>query len=722
MRGWHIRRWQTPLARAGVGLPLAGIVLVAVTFGLPHATDYALRVLSVAGIYALLALGYGFIFGQAGALSLAQGTFMGVGAYVSGILAVRYGIAFDAALPASVGLPVALALLVAIPVLRLQTHYFALATLLIGQIILLVATQWESVTGGANGLGGVPPPSVLGRVIEGRLPGLLLVWALVAAGGLLAWQITRGRLGDAFAVLRTHPVMARAVGIDTGLLRLTAFLLSAAYAGLAGSLYVHAIGVLSPDILGFPVMVTCLTIAVLGSRLRIAGAIAGAVLIVELPEWARFLRDDYLLAFGCILLLMIVVLPGGLTEAMERLLGRLWVAPPAPPPLPVAPPPSVTPSVPVEQSRPVARPLPATQPPSRSPASGSIFLEVAGLSVRFGGVRALDGVSIRIRTGEVLGLIGPNGSGKTTLVNAITGIYPPDAGRIVLAGHDIARQKPHAIARLGIARTFQTAALVPEMSALDNVAVARGAAEVGLGRALCVGLRDSGRRHARVEAMALLERMGAARHAAAPARTLPPGIARLVEIARALATDPRLLLLDEPAAGLNETEQAALARRLRSVADGGVALLVIEHNMRFLVSLADRMACLDYGKLIAAGSAAEVQADPRVIEAYLGAPAACRHERPAPGGRCARGTLRQHSGIAWRGADGGRERGGGAAGCQWRRQVDADAGDHWPGPPVRRSHSAGWPVAWHAARRSSRAARHRLVSGGPSHLPGPHGA
>src|SRR5271156_2342222 len=191
MRVWHIRRWQTPLARAGIGLPLAVVAIGVVAFALPHASDYALRVLSVAGIYALLALGYSFIFGQAGALSLAQGTFMGVGAYVSGILAVRYGIPFDAALPASVGLPVALALLMAIPVLRLQTHYFALATLLIGQIILLVVTQWESVTGGANGIGGVPPLSVLGHVIDGRLPALLLVWALVAAGGLLAWQITR---------------------------------------------------------------------------------------------------------------------------------------------------------------------------------------------------------------------------------------------------------------------------------------------------------------------------------------------------------------------------------------------------------------------------------------------------------------------------------------------------------------------------------------------------
>jgi branched-chain amino acid transport system permease protein len=568
-------RWQTNLARGGVAVPLTLLALLYAAFVLPHASDYALRVLSVAGIYALLALGYGFIFGQAGALSLAQGTFMGLGAYVSGILAVRYGIAFDAALPASVGLPVLLALLVAIPVLRLLTHYFALATLLIGQIVLLLVTQWESVTGGANGIGGVPPLSLLGHAIEGRLAQTLLVWSLVAVGALAAWLLVRGRLGDAFAIGRAHPTAARSVGIDTGLLRLAAFLLSAAYAGLAGSLYVHAVGVLSPDVLGFPVMITCLTIAVVGSRLRVSGAIAGAVLIIELPEWARFLRDDYLLAFGCILLLVVVALPGGLVETAERLLAHLWTPPPAPLPAPAK--------------------ISLTQP------GGGTLLEIDGLTRSFGGVRALSDVSLDLRAGEVLGLIGPNGSGKTTLLNVVTGIYRLDAGRVRLAGVDIAGRAPHIIARLGIARSFQTPALVPSLTALDNVAVARGAD--------------------RATAMALLDRLGAASHATEPAGSLPPGIARRVEIARALATSPRLLLLDEPAAGLNETEQADLALRLRRIADDGVGLLVIEHNMPFLAPLADRMVCLDQGRVIAAGTPVQVQSDKRVIEAYLGTPA-----------------------------------------------------------------------------------------------------
>jgi len=594
MSGTPSQGFARLLARGGIAAPLAFAALLWAAFVLPHASDYVVRVLTVAGTYALLALGFGFVFGQAGALSLAQGTFMGVGAYVSGIMAVRWGAPFDAALPASIGLPVLLALIAGVPVLRLQTHYFALATLLIGQVVLLIAVQWESLTGGANGIGGIPGLSLFGWPLHSRLAALLLVWAFVAAGGLLAWHLGRGRLGIAYAVLRGQPVAARAIGIDTGTLRLLAFLLSAGYAGLAGSLYVRAIGVLSPDILGFPVMVTCLTIAVVGSRRRVSGAILGAVLIVELPEWARFLRDDYLLAYGCILLLVIVAIPEGLTETADRWLARLLPPPPRP------------------------LPAPAPLPLISAPARGETLLEVSGLVRRFGGVRALDGVSLDLRGGEVLGLIGPNGSGKTTLVNVVTGIFRPDAGTVRFAGRDIAGLTPHRIARLGIARTFQTAALAPDLSALENVAIARDAARLGFWRALRA--RGAEKAAAEAEAMGLLVRMDAAAYALAPAGTLPPGIARRVEIARALAVRPRVLLLDEPAAGLNEEEQADLSRRLRTIAAEGMAIVVIEHNMPFLAPLVDRLICLDRGRVIAAGLPDAVTSDPQVIEAYLGTP------------------------------------------------------------------------------------------------------
>ncbi|HUC62400.1 MAG TPA: branched-chain amino acid ABC transporter ATP-binding protein/permease [Alphaproteobacteria bacterium] len=566
-------------------------------YALAFASPYGVHVLEIAGIYALLALGYQFIFGYAGALSLAQGAFMGLGAYVSGILAVRYGIGFEASLPASVAAPMLLASLVAVPVLRLETHYFALATLIVAQIVLLIAIQWVSVTGGANGLAGVDGLALLGRPLDPGWPSLVLVWATVALGALLSRQFARGAGGQAFALARHDPAAAASIGLDVGRLRFAAFLASGAYAGLAGAFYVHTIQVVAPDTLELPAMVTCLTIAVVGGRCRVAGAIAAALLVIELPEWFRALDAYRLIGYGAMLLVVIVLAPDGLVAAWERLLARLWPATRAMP----------------------ARPAPLPMPrPRAAAAARTPLLEIESVSKRFGGIQALDGVSLAVAEGERLGLIGPNGSGKTTLVNLVSGIYRPDAGRILFAARDLAGTTQDARARVGIARTFQNASLVGELSALDNVAVARGARDFGLVAALATGRRDLRLERARGEAMALLDAMGAGSVALVPTSALAYGDRRRVELARALAAEPRLLLLDEPAAGLSEAEQADLARRLKAAIEGSITLVAIEHNIPFLASLVDRLACLDEGKLIAQGTPAEMRRDARVIEAYLG--------------------------------------------------------------------------------------------------------
>ncbi len=554
-------------------------------------TPYGLRLFALAGIYAIFVMGYQFVFGHAGALSLCHGMFFGLGAYVTGVLGAKLGWSFPATFLLSAFIPALLAALVAAPVLRLESHYFALATLGIAQVMLLIAIKWEPLTGGANGLAGVPGMTLFGMAIARGWPTVLTVWGMVAALGLAARAMLGGLYGHALHIMRENPTAASSVGLDVSRLRFETFLLSALYAGMAGALYVHTIRVISPEALEFHAMVACLTMTVVGGRTRVAGAILGAVLLIHLPEWFRFLEHYYLIAYGLVLLAVIIAAPNGFIGLLEDARRRF---------LPEAPP------------DPPGR-LPMPEPPSAPTAQ--FLLSLSGVGKRFGGLQALDGVSFDLRAGEILGLIGPNGSGKTTLVNCITGVYAADAGHIAFAGSQIQRDPAFRIARQGIARTYQNLNLVDEMSVLDNVAVARGAA-----RGLALGREMSGSAltRARGEAMGLLEAVGAGDVAMRQCGGLAYGAKRRVEIARALALQPALLLLDEPAAGLNETEQADLAARLKELAKDGLTLLVIEHNMPFLMPLASRLVCLDRGRIIAEGSPAEIARHPQVIEAYLG--------------------------------------------------------------------------------------------------------
>jgi branched-chain amino acid transport system permease protein len=563
--------------------PIVGAAMLAV-WPLVFSSAYDLRVFALAGIYAILVIGYQFIFGHAGALALTQGTFFGLAAYITGILGAKLGWTAAATLPLSIAGPVLLAALVAVPVLRLETHYFALATLGIAQVVLLVAIRWEPVTGGANGLAGVPGLELFGMAVPRGMPMVIATWTLAALCGAIAWKMMSGLYGRAFHVMRTSEMIAGTLGLDTGRLRFVAFLLSAAFAGLAGALQAHMMQVVSPDVLEFHVMIACLSMAVVGGRTRVSGAVLGAVLLVHLPEWFRGLEGYYLIAYGAVLLAMIVVAPDGLVGLLEKLPRREAPALPA-----------------------VSAPLPTRSPPvAKRAMPRTTLLSVDRLTKQFGGVAALSDVTLAVEAGEILGLIGPNGSGKTTLINIVTGLYPPDRGAVRLAGADIGGRRPFEIARRGVARTFQGINLVDDMSVLDNVAVARMS-------------RDAGLDTARLSAARFLHQAGIGAVALQMAGVLPHGMKRRLEIARALALEPDLLLLDEPAAGLNTSEQDTLADLLRVLANGGVTLVVIEHNMTFLMSLADRIVCLDAGRIIAEGTPTEVRANPAVIAAYLGA-------------------------------------------------------------------------------------------------------
>ena len=395
------------------------------------------------------------------------------------------------------------------------------------------------------------------------LPLTMLVWACVGFALYISHRMTAGQRGLAVETLREAPLAASALGIDGAGIRFRFFIASAAFGGLAGALQAHAVGVVSPDVLQFHVLVLILAMTVIGGRASPLGAVLGALLLVHLPEWFRGFADYYLVVYGAALLAAIIFLPRGLAGLFGT---------------------SKTPAA-----------APDKDMPPRPPAP--LRLAVEEVSKRFGGVTALDGVSLTLAPGEILGLIGPNGSGKTTLVNLLSGIEKPDGGCVRLGDDDITGRPPEYIARAGLCRSFQHPQIAPDLTVLESVEAARIEGESALTRLTEVGLANH-----------VNERSG----------TLPPAALKHLEIARALATGASILALDEPAAGMNEVERSELSALLKRLADAGHGILLIDHAMDFLLPLADRVICLSAGQVVAEGTPADVARDPAAISAYFG--------------------------------------------------------------------------------------------------------
>lgn len=514
-------------------------------------SGYSLHLLALAGALAAGAIGWQIIFGLAGALSLAAGMAMGLGAYTLTMLLLAgwpFGLALAAA---AIGPALIFAALTGI-IRRLESHYFALATLALAEIAVIIATNWESMTGGANGLLAPPPPPWLNSA-EARAA---LAWGgvLVAAGVFYGFRYWFGR--ERLTLLRAEPLAAKAFGIDAGPIRIAAMAAGAFAGGLGGAAHAFTVGLVSPDVLAFKTMAAILAVVIIGGRRSPLAAMALALLVTWTPEWLRFLEQTYLIAYGALLLLAIWLAPEGLAAIANRALAVFrkpkLLHPPPPEPL-----------------KPCA-------------ANG---LQARGLTRRFGGITAVSGVDMELQPGAITGLIGPNGAGKSTLLNLLTGLDQPSAGQVQYHG------------KLG--RTFQTAALAPDLSALENVRASGASAQ---------------------KAWAGLHAVGLVADAATPAHSLSQGGRRFLEIARALAPEPTVLLLDEPAAGLTPDERRQLSVILRDAASAGAAVLVVEHDVPFLAEIADQMICMSEGRIIASGSPRVVTRDPAVIEAYLGAP------------------------------------------------------------------------------------------------------
>jgi branched-chain amino acid transport system permease protein len=550
-------------------------------------TAYYLNLLMQASTYAVAVLGLTIVLGYTGQINLAQAAFFGLGAYSVALGTVSFGLSFWPALFAGVVIASVAGAVLGLTSLRLGGHYLAMVTISFQQILTLVLTNWTSFTGGSDGIPGIARPIVFRVSFADGGSYLALCVGVLWVVGLCVGRLKHSKLGRAMKALRDNELAAGVVGVDTYRIKVIAFTLSALLGGLGGGLFAGGFTYISPDQFGFAESVVFLTMALLGGARSPFGAALGTALLILLPEWLRFLKVAYLAVYGGAVILIMVFMPEGILGFLETLRQRLW-------------PPAVLP---------VGRlaPLPLTTQVACE--DDSTILEVNQLSKYFGGLKALDEVELLVRRNTVHALVGPNGSGKTTLLNLLSGIYKPTNGRLIFDGRAVTRLLPHERAGRGIGRTFQNVRLFTAMSVLENVIV--GAERPG--NEVAVGLT-------RVEnyALAALDFVRLAELRKQTVQSLSYGHRRLAEIARALAGSPKLLLLDEPGAGLNTVEKSELVQLLKRLKGHGLTILLIDHDMGLVEQVADRITVLNFGRRIADGPSAEVLRNPEVVTAYLG--------------------------------------------------------------------------------------------------------
>jgi branched-chain amino acid transport system permease protein len=584
-------RWKSHIL---LGLAILCIGLAPAIFA-----SFTITLMNYIGIYAFAVLGLVLLTGVGGLTSFGQAAFVGIGAYATAWYTAVYGGSPWIGLPFALLLTGLVATILGAATLRLGGHFLPLSTIAWGIAIFFLFGNIDAI-GRYSGLSGIPAISIGPISLGGNTAMYCFIWGLLGLVMLLCRNLLDSRQGRAIRSLRGGTAMVESLAIDSFRMRLAIFVLAGMLAGLSGWLYAHMQRYVSPAPFDIRPSIELLLMALVGGAGHITGAVVGAAVITllkntlqdVLPFFTRYSAQLEIVVFGILFVIILQKARAGIVPLVTRYLER--------PPLALA-----------TQVPPLAR-------RARPIVPGQAVLTIEGATKRFGALAAVNEVSFDVKAGEVLGLIGPNGAGKSTLLNLVTGTAKPNSGQIVFLDQDVTKSAPRRIAAMGIARTFQHVKLRPNMTLLDNVLLGTYSRTRSGFLAGAMRLDRDEERSAQVEALQQLKRVGLGEKAAELAGNLPLGQQRLLEVARALAADPVVVILDEPAAGLRSLEKQTLARLLRSLRNEGMTIVLVEHDMDFVMNLVDRIVVMDFGSKLAEGAPAYIRAQPRVQEAYLG--------------------------------------------------------------------------------------------------------
>ena len=574
-----MRTWRDPILL----LLVAGAAIYAAV-----ANQYYLFLLTIGALTVIVGVGLNVLIGLTGQVSFGHVGFYALGAYATAILTTKLSWSFWWTLPVAALLTGAIGGLLGLVALRVSGPYLAMVTIAFGFVVEYSVVEWEGLTGGQNGLTNIPYPAIGAWSIGER--GLALV-AIATMGIVLVLykRLAQSAWGLAMRAVRDSEIAAGSMGVNPLTVRTLAFTISAVLAGIAGSFFASATTFIAPSTFPFFQSILFVLVVIIGGAERTYGPVIGAIVVIGLPEVLSGLAEYRVLMFGIMLFAVLLFAPGGIAGAFAARFLRAHGedTPPAP----------------------VSAQL-LLSAGARKPT-----LEVTDLGISFGGLRAVSNLSVRVEDGKVTSIIGPNGAGKTTVLNMLCGFYQPQTGSVRLGEHELGGEPAYRVARAGIARTFQTPQLFDRMTVLENLLVATQRGDLGSPFSEVASSPTGAQAQ---EARSLLSYVGYNGSVQRLAGDLPHIDKRLLEIARALALRPGILMLDEPAAGLNPSDKQLLAKLLRRIADAGIAVVLIEHDMSLVMGISDHIVVLDAGKSLAQGRPEAVRNDPSVIEAYLG--------------------------------------------------------------------------------------------------------